>query len=90
MAFLRGRRSKGSKNKFQQLKNLTYKILNELLQSRSPHRFALRGVAFAFSGRVYGAKKASSFKQLFGSVPFGSYGAKIDYGAVVHQTRNGT
>jgi ribosomal protein S3 len=48
------------------------------------------GIGFAFSGRVYGAQKAASFKMLLGSVPFNTLDARIDYANIMQQTRNGT
>lgn len=48
------------------------------------------GIGFAFSGRVYGAQKAATFKMLLGSVPFNTLDAKIDYATIMQQTRNGT
>jgi len=117
IAFLK--RNKGSKNKFQQLKNMSYKILLGLcsprlgsdsrglrssaldvqdhsseinpalfLDLRSPRRRI--GIGFSFSGRVYGATKATSFKTLFGSVPFNTLHANIDYSRLTQKTRNGT
>ncbi len=113
------KRNKGSKNKFQQLKNMSYKILLGLcssrfgLDSRNLHSsvfniqnhtseinpalfFDLRlprrrlGIGFSFSGRVYGATKATSFKMLFNSVPFNTLHANIDYSHLTQKTRNGT
>lgn len=48
------------------------------------------GIGFAFSGRVYGAQKAATFKMLLGSVPFNTLDARIDYANIMQQTRNGT
>lgn len=117
IAFLK--RNKGSKNKFQQLKNISYKILlglcplikdqrshshptggfsetghfaegaisAEATRATTPTRL---GIGFSFSGRVYGATKATSFKMLFGSVPFNTLHANIDYSNLTQKTRNGT
>jgi len=74
-----------AKNKFQQLKNIVHKTLTALGQQ---NRYL--GVCFGFSGRVYGAKKASSFKMLLGSVPFNTLEANIDYANIMQKTRNGT
>jgi len=91
-----------SKNKFQQMKNITYKILSPLVESRAgapavgwgtsagEAGTTCVGVGFAFSGRVYGAQKAASFKMLFGSVPFNTLDAHVDYSSVTQKTRNGT
>jgi hypothetical protein len=102
IAFLK--RNKGSKNKFQRLKNTSFKVLSSLVSSApsaspssrrpadaKPSRVTPRlGVGFAFSGRVYGATKATSFKMLFGSVPFNTLHANIDYSRITQKTRNGT
>lgn len=82
IAFIK--KNKGGKNKFQQLKNITYKVLQFLIQNQ------FDGVAFYFSGRVYGAKKGMSFKMLFGSVPFNTLKQNIDYAQLMQKTRNGT
>jgi hypothetical protein len=82
IAFLK--KNKGSKNKFQQLKNITFKLL------RATGRDRFLGVGFRYSGRVYGAKKAASFKMLFGSVPFSTLDANVDYSSLTQKTRNGT
>jgi hypothetical protein len=148
IAFLK--KNKGSKNKFQQLKNIVHKLLlllyeqpqtpNKLprqnqpkhqkieqgkrsarqrvsdaspvpivpsscrrrhdrdgsvvlaeggeLQRRSRRRYL--GIGVAFGGRAYGAKKASTFKMLFGSVPSNTLSANIDYSGTTEKTRNGT
>lgn len=78
------KKNKGGKNKFQQLKNITYKVLQFLIHNQ------FHGVAFSFSGRVYGAKKGMSFKMLFGSVPFSTLTQNIDYAKLMQKTRNGT
>lgn len=105
IAFLK--RNKGSKNKFQQLKNISYKILSSLIKDQRSYpqlavgfssgthhplrNFAPRlGIGFSFSGRVYGATKATSHKMLFGSVPFNTLYANIDYARLTQKTRNGT
>jgi len=107
IAFLK--RNKGSKNKFQRLKNTSFKVLSSLVSSAATHSPSgrrpsspaeakpsrpfvtpRRGVGFAFSGRVYGATKATSFKMLFGSVPFNTLQANIDYSRITQKTRNGT
>jgi hypothetical protein len=85
IAFLK--KNKGSKNKLQQLKNIAHKILLPLANSQNQ---SLAGVGFSFSGRVYGARKASSLKMLFGSVPFNTLEANIDYSHIMQKTRNGT
>lgn len=88
IAFLK--KNKAGKNKFQQLKNTVYKLLRLVYeQPKIPYRRYL-GAAAAFSGRAYGAKKASSFKMLFGSVPFNTFSANIDYAHITEKTRNGT
>jgi hypothetical protein len=113
------KRNKGSKNKFQQLRNIPYKILLGLCPltknqrshfhpglrptanvSKATAGFAAppraatggarRGIGFSFSGRVYGATKATSFKTLSGSVPFNTLKANIDYSRPTQKTRNGT
>jgi ribosomal protein S3 len=48
------------------------------------------GIGFEFAGRVYGAKKAATFKMLLGSVPFNTLDARIDYSYIMQKTRNGT
>lgn len=122
IAFLK--RNKGGKNKFQQLKNMSYKISlglcsprlgagGGLVETHTPRTSALDvqdhsseinpalfldlrsprrrlGIGFSFSGRVYGATKATSFKMLFGSVPFNTLHANIDYSRITQKTRNGT
>ena len=89
IAFLKKNRGR---NKLQQLKNIACKILSSLMRpgvgSISANPYA--GVAFRFSGRAYGAKKASSFKVLSGAVPFNTLGADIDYSQIMQKTRNGT
>lgn len=82
IAFIK--KNKGGKNKFQQLKNISYRAL----QSQICNNY--KGIGFRFSGRVYGAKKAMSFKMLFGSVPFNTLKANIDYAYLMQKTRNGT
>lgn len=81
------KRNKASRNKFQQLKNIVYKLLQSLYE-RSGRRYL--GIGIAFSGRAYGAKKAASFKMLFGSVPFNTLAANIDYANITEKTGNGT
>jgi len=83
IAFLK--KNKGSKNKFQQLKNITYKLFCLLSKQDK-----FLGVGFRYSGRVYGAKKAASFKMLLGSVPFSTLDANVDYSSLTQGTRNGT
>jgi hypothetical protein len=80
------KKSKGGKNKFQQLKNITSKIISLLVTQPSP----VLGVSFSFSGRVYGGKKAISFKTLIGSVPFSRLTSLIDHASCMQKTRNGT
>ena len=80
------KKSKGGKNKFQQLKNITSKIISLLVLKPSP----VLGVSFSFSGRVYGGKKAISFKTLIGSVPFSRLTSVIDHASCMQKTRNGT
>lgn len=87
IAFLK--RNKGSKNKLQQLKNISYKILSSSIKEQRPP-YRLQGVGSPFPGRVYGATKAASFKMLFGSVPLNTLQANIDYSHVTQKTRNGT
>ena len=125
------KKNKGSKNKFQQLKNIVHKLLSILYEQplslklrRNPHANALEssrslvpekrhktlvkggglekdpgsagprlrylGIGVAFGGRAYGAKKASTFKVLFGSVPFNTLSVNIDYPNIMEKTRNGT
>lgn len=88
IAFIK--KNKGSKNKFQQLKNISYKVLQSIMFGRTYKKNPLLGLAFRFSGRVYGAKKAMSFKMLFGSVPFSTLNKNIDYAKIMQKTRNGT
>jgi hypothetical protein len=107
IAFIK--KNKGGKNKFQQLKNITYKVLQSLTPnalSSSPFvtsatnfsnskvmvntNETVKGLAFRYSGRVYGATKAMSFKMLMGSVPFSTLKADIDYAQLMQKTRNGT
>lgn len=84
IAFIK--KNKATKNKFQQLKNIAYKILRPLCVGFSRQRkptsetgsAPFYGAGFRFAGRVYGAKKAASFKMLFGSVPFNTLDADID------------
>ncbi len=83
------KKNKGGKNKFQQLKNISLKIMSLLLLKPITKNKYL-GAAFAYSGRVYGGKKAASFKMLFGSVPFNQFDAHIDYSNIIQKTRNGT
>ena len=82
IAFIK--KNKGGKNKFQQLKNISYRALQAQIKNN------YIGIGFKFSGRVYGAKKAMSFKMLFGSVPFNTLKANIDYCSLMQKTRNGT
>lgn len=81
IAFLK--KSNRGKNKLQQLKGAALSILKLLSSQRL-------GVGFQFSGRIYGAKKASSFKVLLGSVPLNTLDAFIDYSGIMQKTRNGT
>jgi hypothetical protein len=81
IAFLKKTRGK---NKLQQLKNSVYSILRLLSSQR------LSGLGFQYSGRIYGAKKASSFKMLIGSVPLNTLDAFIDYEKIMQKTGNGT
>lgn len=83
IAFLK--KNKGGKNKLQQLKNIAYKVLSSLTINHQ-----CLGVGLRFSGRVYGARKASSLKLLFGSVPFNTFQANLDYSQIMQKTRNGT
>ena len=70
---------------FQQLKNISYLALRPLLRDK------FLGVSFRFSGRVFATSlKSNSFKFLFGSVPFSSLSANIDFSKVSRITRNGT
>lgn len=87
IAFLK--KSGRTKNKLQQLKTLVQKILT-LSISSSIFQNRYLGVGFSFSGRVYGAKKASSFKVTLGSVPLNTLNALIDYSSIMQKTRNGT
>ena len=87
IAFMK--KNKGGKNKFQQLKNITLRILSLSLQKPITNDRYL-GAAFAFSGRVYGGKKAASFKIILGSVPFNTLDCHIDYSNIIQETRNGT
>jgi ribosomal protein S3 len=48
------------------------------------------GIAFSFSGRAYGSKKAASFKILLGSIPTNTLKAEIDYANMMQKTKNGT
>jgi hypothetical protein len=82
IAFIK--KNKATKNKFQQLKNMTYKILSAQCSPRAAFS-SVQGVGFRFAGRVYGAKKAASFKMLFGSVPFSTLDADIDYASVMQK-----
>lgn len=89
------KKNKGGKNKFRRLKNTAYKTLYRIIQDeqmlrRSKGKTKLLGIGFAFSGRVYGAKKATSFKILFGSVPFNTFNSTLDYANIMQKTRNGT
>jgi hypothetical protein len=104
IAFIK--KNKGGKNKFQQLKNITYKILQSLAGNTNSLNLvkfnnfsansqgfaskAILGLGFRYSGRVYGATKAMSFKMLLGSVPFNTLKANIDYAQIMQKTRNGT
>ena len=93
IAFIK--KNKATKNKFQQLKNIAYKILRPLCDARAGRSTTIQtapllGAGFRFAGRVYGAKKAASFKMLFGSVPFSTLDANIDYANIMQKTRNGT
>ena len=84
------------------IKNTAQQVLSSLfLHTRRPSEAApqmapgerlrtLRGAAFAFSGRAYGAKKAASFCIKKGSVPFNSLHADIDFASVMQKTRNGS
>lgn len=85
IAFIKKR--KGSKNKFNQLKNVTYRILQTIKKHKLSEN---QGVGFTFSGRAYGAKKAASFKIFLGSVPFSTLKAEIDYDSMMQKTKNGT
>jgi hypothetical protein len=85
IAFIKKKR--GSKNKFNQLKNVTYRIL----QTIKKHKLSDNdGIGFTYSGRAYGAKKAASFKIFLGSVPFSTLTAEIDYSSMMQKTKNGT
>ncbi len=90
IAFIK--KNKGGKNKFQQLKNITYKVLQSLIMSQvlTSKSQDFLGIGFSYAGRVYGAKKAMSFKMLLGSVPFNTLQANIDYAQITQKTRNGT
>jgi len=85
IAFIKKR--KGSKNKFNQLKNVTYRILQTIKKHKLKDN---QGIGFTFSGRAYGAKKAASFKIFLGSVPFNTLKAEIDYANMMQKTKNGT
>jgi hypothetical protein len=85
IAFIKKR--KGSKNKFNQLKNVTYRILQTIKKHKLSEN---QGIGFTFSGRAYGAKKAASFKIFLGSVPFSTLKAEIDYDSMMQKTKNGT
>ena len=95
---LKKKQSKGTKNKFQQLKNTALKaIAAAMSQDRSKRHVGtavpvrkILGIGFEFAGRVYGAKKAATFKMLLGSVPFNTLDARIDYSYIMQKTRNGT
>ena len=93
----------GGKNKSSKLKSLAHRKLNDVYNSymmlKMQNRWEeppkrpdkkLIGIALRFSGRVYGAKKAGSFKILFGSVPFGTISSDLDFAQVMLKTRNGT
>ena len=82
----------GGKNKFRRLKIAAYKKLKSILLhvNNLPHSQNILGIGFSFSGRVYGGKKAASFKILFGSVPFSTLNADLDYSQIMQKTRNGT
>lgn len=81
------KKHRGGKNKTQQLKKMAYKMLLSLY-TKNQHKF--NGLGLHFSGRVYGAKKASSFKMLFGAVPLNTLAANIDYAKITQKTINGT
>ena len=81
IAFLK--RSNRGKNKLQQLKSAASSILKLLSTQRL-------GVGLQFSGRIHGAKKASSSKISIGSVPPNTLDALIDHSGIMQKTRNGT
>ena len=81
------KKHKGSKNKAQQLKKIAHQMLLSIY-TKNKHKF--NGIGFRFSGRVYGAKKAASFKMLFGSVPLSTLSAKINFAQITEKTINGT
>lgn len=100
ISFLKKNRGK---NKFKQLRNSAYKTLPSMASAQRRGTFDTRnhasntnakcklsGVGFAFSGRVFGGKKAASFKLLVGSVPFNTLDANIHYSNIMQKTRNGT
>ena len=89
IAFIK--KNKGGKNKSQKLKNITSKIMTSILYSKDkkPNPLFLGG-AFGFSGRVYGGKKAASFKIIYGNLPFNTLKAEINYANVVQTTKNGS
>jgi len=77
------KKNKQSKNKLQELRKGSLNILKFLSLSK------ING-AFQYSGRIYGAKKATTFKILIGSVPLNTLDALIDYDSIMQKTRNGT
>jgi ribosomal protein S3 len=92
LAYIKKRR--GGKNKLNQLKNVTYRILQTISKSKMKDSLSAPrdggGIGFAFSGRVYGAKKANNLKLFLGSVPFSTLDAEIDYSNMMQKTKNGT
>jgi hypothetical protein len=89
------KKNKASKNKFQQLKNITYKILLSLLHNNNNnlnnlnHNNIFLGLGFRYAGRVYGGTKSLPFKILLGSVPFNTLNINLDYSKIYQKTRNG-
>jgi hypothetical protein len=81
------KKHKASKNKVQQVKKIAYQML---LSIYTKNKQKFEGIGLGFSGRIYGAKKAISFKMLFGSVPLSTLSAKIDYAQITQKTINGT
>lgn len=77
------KKNQQNKNKLQQLKNVAGGVFKFL------SFFNING-AFQYSGRIYGAKKAASFKILVGSVPLNTLDALIDYDSIMQKTKNGT
>jgi len=81
------KRGKGGRNKFNQMRNTSYRILKSIRQSNKKH---YKGLGFAFSGRAYGAKKAANFKVSAGRLSLSSYNQPVDYSSIYKCTKNGT